>query len=305
VVKAALRFSPVAALALAACLLASSCRYGLGELFGRDDPVSHRLDQSSARDAVLAGQRKTLEQAVPASTAFSFIVATDLHFDCSAWPRASDLAAFAKLAKDSGADFAIFGGDLADAGKEEEYKLFAAFADSLKSGPLSHLGEGAALPWFAAVGNHDLYNSGWRFFAQYAGSSTDRFKVGSSSFYIVDSGSGTLGETQLERLGAAMESDAAPKIVVSHYPVRGSSSFSYYRITNTRERAELLSLFNENSVKLLICGHWHKPEDDNCGSFEERLPGSLSRPETGDKSRAAVVKVASDGSIQSFAVTAF
>jgi Predicted phosphohydrolases len=286
--------------ASAAVSLLSSCQYGLAELFVRDDPVGARSLESSARDSTIDAQKVRLAAALPAGTAFSFIVASDLHFDGSL-PDATTLESFASLAKDSGADFAIFAGDLADKGRESEYRLFSAFADSLKSGAASHLGEGASLPWFAAVGNHDLYNSGWSYFAKYAGRSTERFSAGSTRFFLVDSGSGTLGERQIEELGSAMGADASPKIVISHYPVRGSPSYSYFKLTNTRERAALLSLFNEDSVKLLICGHWHSPESSDCGFFKERLPGSLT-PSKDGLCRAAIVKIGADGSVLAFEV---
>jgi 3',5'-cyclic-AMP phosphodiesterase len=282
--------------ALAVCCLAS-CDYGINQIFGRGDTVQSRSLDASGRGAVIAAQEALLEKAVPRGTAFSFVVAADLHFSASKGPRAAALDGFINLAKDSGADFALFGGDLTNTGVEEEYRLFLSFADSLKAGTASHLGEGRPLPWFAAVGNHDLYNSGWTYFNKYIGPSNERFRVGSDRFYCIDTGSGSVGEAQLEDLGSAMQSDASPKIVLSHYPVHGSSTYSYYRITNTRERAELISMFNTYGVQLLLCGHWHQPDTANCGKFTERIIGSLTDTKSDGRAHAVLVKVASDGSI--------
>jgi 3',5'-cyclic-AMP phosphodiesterase len=291
--------------AIACCLLCallcllSSCGYGVDQIFGRDDTVGSRSLEGSDRGTVIGEQKALLAKAIPPGTAFSFIATSDLHFSQARGPRAAALEGFARLAAESGADFALFGGDYADRGLEEEYKLFLSFASTLKAGSSSHLGEGAALPWFSVVGNHDLYNSGWKYYKKYLGPSSDSFSAGSLRFYCIDTGSGTVGETQLEDLGSAMSADPSPKVVLSHYPVHGARTYAYFRLTNTRERAQLLSMFNSYGVKLLLCGHWHRAEEADCGNFPEYLTGSLVDAKPDGLARAVLVKVASDGSIAS------
>jgi predicted phosphodiesterase len=290
------------------CLFLSllcSCGYGVGQIFGRGDTVSSRSLEASNRDAAIAAQKALLQNALPPGTAFSFIVASDLHFSQAKGPRAAALEGFTRLAAESGADFALFGGDYADKGLEEEYKLFLSFAAALKAGSSSHLGEGAALPWFSVVGNHDLYNSGWKYYKKLLGPSSDSFSAGSLRFYCIDTGSGTVGEEQLESLGSAMSADPSPKVVLSHYPVHGARTYSYFRLTNTRERAELLSMFNERGVELLLCGHWHRADEVDCGHFPEYLTGSLVDAKPDGLARAVVVRVAADGSIASLERSTF
>jgi Predicted phosphohydrolases len=284
---------------LPACLLLSSCGVGLYQLFGRDDTPNSRGAEASDRDQAIAAQEALIAKAIPPGSAFCFVFAADLHFGSAKGPREQALSGLAHLAAQSGADFVLFGGDLADKGAEEEYRAFVAYASSLKAGAGSHVGEGAALPWFAAIGNHDLYNSGWKFYKKYIGPSQLDFPAGSARIYCIDTGSGCLGEDQLESLGRSMAVESEPKIVASHYPVRGAQAHWYYKITNTRERAELLSIFNGGGVKLLLCGHWHEPDSADCGNFEEFIPGSLIDARTDGKGHAAVVKVAADGTLAS------
>lgn len=288
-------------LLFAALLCLSSCSYGLGELFGREDSVASRADELSDRDPEIAALKASLASAIPPGTAFRFLIASDLHFGLDSGPREAALEAFRRLAADSGADFILFGGDYADKGRESEFQAFRAYADSLRAGAASHLGAGAALPWFAAIGNHDLYNSGWRYFKKYLGPSRLRLSAGSMSVYIVDTASGTLGEGQLEELGSRLSSDTSPKLVLSHYPVHGSAGYGYYRITDTRERAQLLDLFNARGVRLLACGHWHHPLRTSCGSFDECVTGSLWGP----SASCALVSIAPDGSLASYESRSF
>jgi Icc protein len=275
---------PRTALALLLCLaLAQSCEFDLLSAFGRADNPSSRLAEGSSR----VQPSLSLAEGSP----FSFVVTSDLHFNATeAGPRDEALAGFAALASGGGVALALFCGDLTDKGLESEYQAFAAFADSLRDS-----GGTAPLPWYAAVGNHDLYNSGWPYFKEYVGPSHQRIDAGPVSIYIVDSGGGTMGDRQLENLRDDMGSDPKPKIVVGHYPVRGHDSYIYYRITNPRERIELLDLFARSDVRLVLAGHRHAPVSTELGAFYELVVGSLV--DSDGVAYALRVDVAGDGSI--------
>jgi 3',5'-cyclic AMP phosphodiesterase CpdA len=282
---------------LCLALLLASCQYGVGELFWRADPPSARIAEGSGRD--VGSVTKALAAAISSrpGESWSFIATSDLHFTEGGGARPAALKAFAGLAAESGAAFALFAGDLVDKGQDSEYRSFVAWADSLKSGSASPQGEGGKLPWFSAVGNHDLYNSGWESFRKRIGPSSWSFGAGGFSFYIIDTGSGALGEKQLESLAAELRSDRQPKVVLSHYPVRGNDNYSYFRLTSPRERALLLALFNETGVRALLCGHWHYPESADCGGFPEQIVGSLVASKRDGKSRAAIIKVSTSGEL--------
>ncbi|HET7838362.1 MAG TPA: metallophosphoesterase [Rectinemataceae bacterium] len=285
-----------AALGIAAlALVLASCSYGILEGFGRPDPVGERIDEPGQRSS-FATDKTLVEGNLTAGTAFTFIVSSDVHFGYKGGPRQAALSDFADLAKTSNADFALFGGDDADKGSEGEYQDFSAFADGLAPSAATQLLLGTTrLPWFSAVGNHDLYNSGWGLFRKYVGPSYYVLSVGSVGIYVIDTGNGTLGEKQLERLGAAMSADPRPKIVLSHYPIYGSDRFIYYRITNPRERIELIDLFARTRVVAVFVGHWHYPEESDVGPFIERVSGSLVDSDIDGKAHAWVVSVDATG----------
>jgi hypothetical protein len=149
-VKAIPRF---AALLLAAAALGTlvSCRYGLGEAFGRPSPVDERVvDPLAAAPAA---------PIVADPDNYVFVMVSDTHFRADADPAgAAGLATFLALLPDP-AEFVIVGGDLADAGLPEEYARYDTWAATL------------GIPVCAAVGNHDLYNGGWTTFRTTVGAS--------------------------------------------------------------------------------------------------------------------------------------
>jgi hypothetical protein len=291
-----MRLPSLAIVCAALVLGAGSCSYGVLEVFGRPDPVGDRIDQPGLR-ASFDADRSSVAAALAAKPAFTFIISSDVHFGYKDGPRPAALSGFAGLAASSGADFALFGGDDADKGSEAEYADFAAFADSLRAGPASHIASGSRLPWFSAVGNHDLYNSGWTLFRTMVGPSYYMVQAGIVDIYVIDSGNGSLGERQLERLTSQMEADPSPKIVLSHYPIYGSDKFLYYRITNPRERIELIDLFARTNVKAVFVGHWHFPTETAVGPFYERVSGSLVDSDVDGKAHAWVVSVDASGAV--------
>ena len=165
-----------------------------------------------------------------------------------------------------GASFVIVAGDLADAGLPGEYARYAAWAASL------------GVPVYAAVGNHDLYNSGWASFRSTVGRSFYSFSVGALSFYVLDSGNGTLGRTQLALLRSAFAADPNRKVVICHYPLYNGEDTEYYKLTNAAERAALIELYSGSGVELLLEGHSHVTRHTRIGEMDEWLCSSLTGP---------------------------
>jgi Icc protein len=273
-VKTAVKALLLAGAALAALGTLASCRYGLGEAFGRPSPVDERIIDASA--VVPAGP------VVADDENYVFVMVSDTHFPAGADPSgAAGLAAFLAL---RGAEFVVVGGDLADAGLPDEYARYDAWADSL------------GVPVYAAVGNHDLYNGGWSTFSTIVGASYYSFDVGSRAFYFVDSGSGTLGRDQIAMLRDEFAGDPDPKVIVTHYPLYDGSDTYYYKFTNTAERAALVDLYARNGVELLLEGHTHTLHHTSIGTMEEWVSPSLSGPS--GEGRCLVVTV-SGGAIAS------
>ncbi len=268
-----------AALLLAAAALAS-CRYGLGEVFGRPAPVDERIvDPSAAAPAA---------PLVADPDNYVFVMVSDAHFLAGEDPAgATGLAGFL-AGLPVPAEFVIVGGDLADAGLPGEYARYNAWAAAL------------GVPVYAAVGNHDLYNGGWSTFRATVGASYYSFEIdgilGSRTFYFVDSGSGTLGRDQIEMLRTVFAGDLDPKVIVTHYPLYNGSDSLYYEITNTAERAALVDLYARSGVELLLEGHTHALNHTPIGTMDEWVCPSLSG--SAGEGRCLVVTV-SGGAIAS------
>jgi 3',5'-cyclic-AMP phosphodiesterase len=269
-VKVITRFAALLLAALALGTLAS-CRYGLGEAFGRPSPVDERVVDPAA--------------AIPAAPTpadpdnYIFVMVSDTHFPAGEDPAgAAGLAAFLTA---QSAEFLIVGGDLADAGLPDEYARYAAWVATLP----------ALVPVYAVVGNHDLYNEGWATFRTTVGSSHYSFEVGSRTFYFVDSGSGTLGRDQVAMLRDEFAGDANPKVIVTHYPLYDGNDSYYFKLTNTAERAALVDLYARSGVELLLEGHTHTQNHTQIGDIDEWVCPSMTGP--AGEGRCLVVTVSS------------
>ena len=259
--------------ALSAAL--SSCYFSFTDLFAEAAAVTSRVKDSQSM-AVPQGQPSS--SSLSATQPFSFLFVGDPHFGASFAASGTVLNNFAALAASadpvSGKPYAfvLFAGDDANDGAESEYQAFSGWASTFKDSNAKHL------QWYSAVGNHDLYNGGWTNFKKYVGPSFYKLAAGAFSIYFVDSGQGTLGNYQIDALRSAFASDPNPKIVVSHYPIYGGASeLYYYRLANPREVAELLDLFGQYNVKLILAGHYHYYVHENVGgAFDEYLVDSLT-----------------------------
>ena len=174
--------------------------------------------------------------------------------------------------------FAICLGDVADHGREEEFKRFKeSIEDRLMSITTSMAPDG--IKTYNVVGNHDLYNSGWDAWSRYCspGTSFYKFETPSFSWYFIDSASGTLGGYQYDTLSAAMSADTKDKLVFSHVPIYAEDNL-YFTMQNTKERNLLISLCAKTGTRLFIDGHTHKDRTSDFGKFTERnIPGFLAK----------------------------
>ncbi len=250
------RFAVLLLAGAALCVLVS-CRYGLDELFGRPVPVDERVRDASAP--------APSAPAVSDVDNYVFLVTADTHFGAEADPPAA--AALAAFLSARNAEFVLVAGDLVEAGLPEEYSRYATWAAAL------------GVPVRCAVGNHDLYNEGWASFRAVAGASFYSFSVGTRSFYVLDSGNGTLGRVQLELLRAAFAVDPNRKVIVSHYPLYNGNDSQYHELTNTAERATLVDLFARSGVELLLEGHSHDMRYTRVGTMHEWVCASLAGPD--------------------------
>lgn len=264
-------------------LVLSSCSYGLQDLYGRKDPVSVRvLDRNT---------KAVIDPAVTAP--FRFIITSDTHFGSAIAPDAARIAQLQAVIDAENPAFAVFCGDLADSGLESEAVAFHAFADSLTNAASG----GSTMPWFSAIGNHDLYNDGWQYFKREVGPSYFHIHAGSVTLYVIDTANGSVGDVQLGLLKRDFAADPNPKIVFTHYPIRGNDAFLYGRLTGTRERAILMDLFGRSRVKAVFVGHIHYQYVADCKAYYERICGSFINSGIDNRGHGWIVDVDAAGNV--------
>lgn len=172
-------------------------------------------------------------------------------------------------------DMILVLGDIAHHGKESEYQEYKAFIDDIPT----HLPNGQKIPVYCALGNHDLYSSGWELYKKYTTPDSNfyRLKTRNVSWYFVDSGGGTLGKTQLSFLKKEFQQDPNYKFVFTHYPFYGDEDLTYFSLGNIRERAFLLDLCAKSNVKAIYSGHFHDGGYHDFGPFYEKVVTSLCK----------------------------
>jgi 3',5'-cyclic AMP phosphodiesterase CpdA len=244
---------------ITACLILSGCEYGLDEFLYRPDDVSARSVYIKEVDAPNAIN--------PASAVYTVLILADIHFGApSSRPDLPEAKFFAWLDRRKEANtmpaFCLILGDNAETGIEEQYKEYAALVDKLETG--------YGIPVYSIVGNHDLYNHGWRHYTKYCSPYTSyyHFTTGNFSWYALDSGNGTLGGDQLRNLIDNLQNDPHPKVVFSHYPMYAGGIY-YYSLSDPHERAALISAFAKYNVKIVLSGHLHWHRSHDFGSFRE------------------------------------
>lgn len=231
------------------CFLLVSCNFGWHEIFWRPDDVAIR--SNSIIDLPDPTNKKQ----------YSVLLLTDVHLGKA--NSAKESAFFDWLYQlEEKPEFCLVLGDITDHGFEHEYQLYQAFSKKI---------EEMGIPVYGLVGNHDLYNGGWRYWKKYVFpyAASYRFHTDSFSWYMLDTGNGTLGNIQLHNLEWAMKNDPLKKLVFTHYPVYGGGIF-YFTLSDTRGRALVLDLFARYSVVNVFAGHWHDGSDIfDYGKFKE------------------------------------
>lgn len=156
---------------------------------------------------------------------------------------------------------AVYAGDLSS-GREDAQKLFQ-----------SMLPPDSIVPSFLMIGNHELYFDGWKYYYKLFGSSTYYFTITTPTkkdlYICLDSGSGTLGKSQLDwlkKLLESMRSNFDRCIVFTH-----SNFFRTHHTASTSPNMDellvLLDLFESHNVSMVITGHDHKRDEKIVGNI--------------------------------------
>ncbi len=155
------------------------------------------------------------------------------------------------IAHDSFAKAIVIAGDVST-GKSEDYVILDSVLQKM-----------TYVNTCLVAGNHDLYFDGWNSFYKFFGSSTYTMELivpfGRDLYIFLDTGSGTLGNLQLDWLKDILRTERENYryvIVTTHL------NFFRNRMTGStnplnEELLVLLDLFEKHKVNLLISGHDH------------------------------------------------
>jgi len=174
---------------------------------------------------------------------FSFIVITDTHV---AGAAQSKLAAL----KDQvlpGDKFILVCGDISQCGYPEDYQAFCNLMDQ------------TGLPYYTAIGNHDLYFGGWHNYKQILGRSCYSVSAGPFRIVVLDSANGTLGRRQKEWLESVLHSKTESLcLMMTHFEFFSSGKDGLQQYTDIEEVYYLMHLFETTGVNYVFMGHSHR-----------------------------------------------
>ncbi len=182
---------------------------------------------------------------------FSFLWCTDMHIRVDRRDYLDKLGGFARRAD---ASFIIHTGDLADHGLEEEFDHFLVEANKKLS-----------IPFYSALGNHDLYGDGWDTFKEKMGPSVTAFDFANSRFIFIDTASCDVGKEQMEWIEDELEdarsrSEIKHIFMFSHMCLYDDTLETPTIICDPDERYQLISMLDKYDVDFFLCGHKHSAE---------------------------------------------
>lgn len=261
----------LAALSFAFC----SCQYysyGLDEFLYRDGSIRNR--SSKLKDLNICEEVSALDS-------YEILVITDVHFGGEGIGKNGDrrddeffdwISSNFDGKEKPFPKFCVCLGDVAEHGLESEFKDYKKFSEKLE--------EKFGIKTYNVVGNHDLYNAGWKNFEKYSFPNHSFYKFRTKNFtcYFLDSASGSLGDEQLTAFKRDMEYNekGRNKLVFMHVPAYAGGLF-YFVMQNSIERNKFISYCADNGVLALIDGHTHKEITSNLGFMEYNLPGYLEK----------------------------
>lgn len=269
-------------------LIFTSCEYGLHQ-------VLHRIDEVNSRSSKIydlntfAVEKLKEDVAAPiiSSEKFAVLVFSDVHFGRNAKKqnRRHDEEFISYVLQNKNQlekfensnyplQFVICAGDVVEHGYKSEYVDYHNFCVKIQTD--------LNLKVYTVAGNHDLFNSGWNYWETYCYPHTSSYTFKTTynkktlEWIFLDSGSGTLGNKQLNEVKKILSSSSNEKIVITHYPVY-AGGLLYFTMQNVTERDTLISEFAKGNVKLLVDGHHHFGGEWDFGDFfhEENIKSYL------------------------------
>ncbi len=221
----------------------SACKYDLdvSGVLHIDDNVNERFSQS-----ILWNDDNSPRIVETLDNNYTILFGGDSHIGGT-----ENVQQLVEIAIDSFALALVIAGDVCT-GKEDDYEVAESFLENT-----------GIVQTCLVAGNHDLYFGGWESFYELFGSSTYKMEIissGATDLYIfLDTGSGTLGNLQLDWLKDLLETERE-----NYRYVIATTHLNFFRNRMTgstnplnEELLVLLDLFEKHKVNLLISGHDH------------------------------------------------
>ncbi len=255
-----------------------------GFIMPTGDVVDCRFEQSLE----MHGSRPVA--GIDAGETYTFYVAADTHIS----DDTANLDTFVTaLRNDGDASFGVMLGDCID-----RRGCMSLYLNAIAYDAHEHQ---YPTPIFSAIGNHDIYFSGWEDFRKLIGPSVYWFEVGAGVgkdlFIILDSAGGTLGGKQTNWLNGFL---AKERMNYRHCFIITHTNLLYTDNTQTGsgnmpmdETLKLLELFGRHNVSLCLQGHDHHREDTMLKGVRYTIVGSL-RSEF-EKPEYLCIRVSADG----------
>ena len=245
---------PFQFISLLTILILSSCNLGVdfGGFFSSYSDPDSRFDEKD--ELSMHSDPQTL-QTIPlinGKLSYSFSIISDIHVKDN---KAVHLEQFVQDLLIPEDRFILDCGDSSQSGTADQLETYKTILNI------------SGLPWFAAIGNHDLYFEGWKNYREIIGRSIYSFQVGSPGYpgslfaIVLDSANGTLGGKQLNWLKETLEMQKGlwdHLIVMTHSQFFSTGLNSVVQFTDTDEIYALMYLFRTYGVDYVFMGHNHK-----------------------------------------------
>lgn len=214
------------------------------------DRIEDRFDASMEWNA-----SNPFKSIVVATEEYNLLVSADLHVG-----KTKNYQTFLTRGLQSDIGAMVFVGDIVT-GKEKDYETFHSMLPDFET-----------KPGFLLTGNHELYFDGWKHFQRLYGTSIYYFTIQTPSqkdlYICLDSGSGTLGKSQLAWLKELLQQDRElynQCVIFSHVNFfRDRHTLSTNPLVN--ELLVLIDMFEKHQVNFVIMGHDHVRAESRLGN---------------------------------------
>jgi predicted phosphodiesterase len=228
-------------LVIGCCLLAafSGCRGDFFGLFASTD-LNERFKE---RDNFRYLQPAELNPFF--SAPYSFIVLSDTHIERG---NAHGLERIKDTAAAADAKFVVVTGDITQNGRRRDLEKFLAVAESLRA---------LSIPLYPVIGNHDIYSGRWSEWRSLIGSTVYCVESPDTTLIMLDSANANFGRDQLDWLEDRLRGARENTFVFTHANLFTESIRDHEMVTDTRERARILSLL-KGRCDAVFAGHVHR-----------------------------------------------